>query len=430
MQSKISNLDGIIDQSLKTASIFISVVAFPATIIAGYRNLFVDFLPFHQIFVTLCYVLFVFVAFGQTKSKQFRLYATVIIYFLLFLLAGIRNSSIIFVDVFLVLACGLMAFKFSSRTVIASGVLATIALYLMTTETFIPTNLSKPFASSIVAVHLSCLTLICVLVFAIRTLVEQYEKMYLEEIKANKSLIEKNKSSYDLVAEAQKLSEAEKTKLKLAAFSLASQTDLTKGLLENTDKKNNNLLVEHIRDRVRDVSFNLSKIIETGNYLSDDTATLTIQDLRHILKKFTDPYKFFPDWTDMKVEVATSSVSELEYSIPVSSLKVMLHHLISHCQEIYEPKELKFEISEGRQSQTMTEVQLTALIATTRNSEELNLARFNKIMESKLNLETGAPHTNLIKAVLSSLPGSIKATLIGNKVRLDVVFWVEPTEAA
>ena len=51
--------------------------------------------------------------------------------------------------------------------------------------------------------------------------------MYLEEIKANKSLIEKNKSSYDLVAEAQKLSEAEKTKLKLAAFSLASQTDLS-----------------------------------------------------------------------------------------------------------------------------------------------------------------------------------------------------------
>ena len=315
MQSKISNLDGIIDQSLKTASIFISVVAFPATIIAGYRNLFVDFLPFHQIFVTLCYVLFVFVAFGQTKSKQFRLYATVIIYFLLFLLAGIRNSSIIFVDVFLVLACGLMAFKFSSRTVIASGVLATIALYLMTTETFIPTNLSKPFASSIVAVHLSCLTLICVLVFAIRTLVEQYEKMYLEEIKANKSLIEKNKSSYDLVAEAQKLSEAEKTKLKLAAFSLASQTDLTKGLLENTDKKNNNLLVEHIRDRVRDVSFNLSKISETGNYLSDDTATLTLQDLSHILMKFTHPYEFFSDWNGMKVEVDTSSVSEIEYSL-------------------------------------------------------------------------------------------------------------------
>ena len=126
----------------------------------------------------------------------------------------------------------------------------------------------------------------------------------------------------------------------------------------------------------------------------------------------------------------TSSGSEVEYDIPLSSLKVMIHHLISHCQHTYEPSELKLEISEGRQSQTMTEVQLTALIATTRNSEELNLARFNKIMESKLNLETGAPHTNLIKAVLSSLPGSIKATLIGNKVRLDVVFWVEPTEAA
>ena len=430
MQSKIENLDGIIDQSLKTASIIISVVAFPAIIIAGYRNLFVDFEPLHQIFITLCYVLFVFVAFAKTKSNKLRLYVTVIIYFSLFLLAGIRNSSIIFVDVFLVLACGLMAFKFSSRIVIASGVLATTTLYLVTTETFLPPNLSSSLYLSTIAVHLSCLTLICVLVFAIRTLVDQYEKMYLKEIEANKTLIEKNKSSYDLVAEAHESSEAEKTKLKIAAFSLASQMDLTKGLLENTNKNKENLQVEHIRDRVRDVSFNLSKISETGNYLSDDTATLTLQDLSHILKKFTHPYEFFSEWNGMKVEVETSSVSEIGYSIPVSSLKVMLHHLISHCQETYEPKELKFEISEGRQSQTMKEVQFTALIATTRNSEELNLARFNKIMESKLNFETGAPHTNLIKVVLSSLPGSIRATLIGNKVRLDTVFWVEPGEVA
>ena len=51
-------------------------------------------------------------------------------------------------------------------------------------------------------------------------------------------------------------------------------------------------------------------------------------------------------------------------------------------------------------------------------------------MESKLNFETGSLHTNLIKAVLSSLPGSIKATLIGNKVRLDIAFWVELGEAS
>ena len=430
MQSRIENLDGIIDQSLKTASIIISVVAFPAIIIAGYRNLFVDFLPLHQVFIILCYALFVFVAFAKTKSNSFRLNVTVIISFLLFLLAGIRNSSIIFVDVFLVLACGLMAFKFSSRIVIASGILATTALYLMTTETFLPTDSGNLPHSSIIAVHLSCLTLICILVFAIRTLVDQYEKMYLKEIEANKSLIEKNKSSYDLVAEAQERSEAEKTKLKIAAFSLASQMDLTKGLLENTDKEKVNLQVEHIRDRVRDLSFNLSKISETGNYLSDDTATLTLQDLSHILMKFTHPYELFNDWNGIKVKVETSSVSEVEYSIPISSLKVMLHHLISYCQEAHEPNELKFEISEGRQSQTMKEIQFTVLIATTRKSEELNLARFNKIMESKLNFETGAPHTNLIKAVLSSLPGSIRATLIGNKVRLDTVFWVEPGEVA
>jgi len=57
----------------------------------------------------------------------------------------------------------------------------------------------------------------------------------------------------------------------------------------------------------------------------------------------------------------------------------------------------------------------------------LNLARFNKVMESKLNFETGSAHTNVMKAVLSSLPGTIKATLLGNKIRLDLAFWVEQT---
>ena len=86
---------------------------------------------------------------------------------------------------------------------------------------------------------------------------EQYENVYLKEIEQNKSLIEKNKTSYDLVAEAEERSEAEKTKLKIAAYSLTSQMDLIKGLLESTDQKKNRSQVEYIRDRILDVSFNL-----------------------------------------------------------------------------------------------------------------------------------------------------------------------------
>ena len=74
----------------------------------------------------------------------------------------------------------------------------------------------------------------------------------------------------------------------------------------------------------------------------------------------------------------------------------------------------------------MKEVHFIISAAAKGKLEDLNVARFNKVMESKLNFETGGPHTNLVKAVLSSLPGSIKATLIGNKVRLDIAFWVEP----
>ena len=427
MKSNIQNLDGILDQSLKIAARVIAIVAFPALIIVGYRNIFLDFVPYHQLFLTICYGLFVFLGFGKIKSNQLRFYSLILIFFALFIAAGLRNSSIIFVDVFLILACGLMAFKFTGLFVVISGIVATSALLFSVPETFLPDG---AIYSSIIGVHLSCLTLSFVLIFAIRNVVQQYENVYLKEIEQNKSLIEKNKTSYDLVAEAEERSEAEKTKLKIAAYSLTSQMDLIKGLLESTDQKKNRLQVEYIRDRILDVSINLSKISETGNYISNDTATLTLQDLTHILEKFAYTYELFSDHKGIKVEVETSSVSEVGYGIPLGSLKVMLHHLISYCQETYEPQELKFEISEGRQSQTMREVQFTILASATGNLEDLNLARFNKVMESKLNFETGAPHTNLIKAVLSSLPGSIKATLIGNKVRMDISFWVEPGEAA
>ena len=426
MKSNIQNLDGILDESLKIAARVIAIVAFPALIIVAYRNIFLDFVPYHQLFLTICYVLFVFLGFSKIKSNQVRFYSLVLIFFSLFITAGLRNSSIIFVDVFLVLACGLMAFKFTGIIVVMTGIIATSFLLLLVPETFLPNG---EIYSSIIGVHLSCLTLSFVLIFAIRNVVDQYKSAYLKEIEQNKSLIKKNKTSYDLVAKAQESSEAEKTKLKIAAYSLASQMNLTKGLLERTDQEKNRSQIEYIRDRILDVSFNLSKISETGNYISNDTAILTLQDLAHILAQFTHAYELFSDDKGMKVEVETSSVSEIEYSIPLSSLKVMLHHLISYCQETYKPKALKLEISEGRQSQTMKEIQFTILGSATEELEDLNLTRFNKVMESKLNFETGAPHTNLIKAVLSSLPGSIKATLIGNKVRLDTVFWVEPGKA-
>ena len=424
MKTDYQNLDGIVDQSLKVASRVIAIVAFPAMLFVAYRNLIIDFVPYHQTFLTICYGIFVYLGFGKIKSNQIRFYSLVFIFFSLFIAAGLRNSSIIFVDLFLVLACGLMAFKFTGLMVLSTGIIATVLLLFLVPETFIPDG---EIYSNIIGVHISTLSLTCVLIFAIRNVVEQYQQFYLNEIERNKSLIEKNKSSYDLVAEAQESSEAEKAKLKIAAFSLASQMNLTKILLEKTDKKRNRSQVEYIQDRIHDVSFNLSKISETGNYLSNDVATLTLQELSHILDIFMHAYELFSNDKSMKVTVETNSKSESEYGVPLSSLKVMLHHLISYCQDIHEPKEIKCEIGEGRQSQTMKEVQLKISIAGTKNLEDLNLARFNKVMESKLNFETGSAHTNVMKAVLSSLPGTIKATLLGNKIRLDLVFWVEQT---
>ena len=154
MKSNIQNLDGILDQSLKIASRVIAIVAFPALLIVAYRNLFLDFVPYHQTFLTVCYGFFVFLGFGRIKSNQIRFYSLVLIFFSLFIAAGLRNSSIIFVDVFLVLACGLMAFKFTGLIVVISGIFATSFLILLVPETFLPNG---EIYSSIIGVHLSFL---------------------------------------------------------------------------------------------------------------------------------------------------------------------------------------------------------------------------------------------------------------------------------
>ncbi|MEK9915744.1 MAG: hypothetical protein VW497_10775, partial [Paracoccaceae bacterium] len=128
MKTDIQNLDGIVDQSLKVASRVIAVVAFPAVLFAAYRNLAIDFLPYHQAFLTVCYGIFLFLGFGKIKSNQIRFYSLVIIFLLLFIVSGLRNNSIIFVDAFLVLACGIMAFKFTGLVVLSTGIVMTAFL--------------------------------------------------------------------------------------------------------------------------------------------------------------------------------------------------------------------------------------------------------------------------------------------------------------
>ena len=179
MKSEIQNLDGIVDQSLATASRIITIVAFPALLIAGYRNLFIDYLPYHQTFLSICFGLFVFLGFGKIKSSQIRVFTLVAIFFSIFIFSGLRNSSIIFVGPFLVLACGLMAFKFSGLYVLMSGTLATLVLFLLIEETFLPEGEDS---FSVLAVYLTSMALICILVFGIRKVVEQYEQIYLKEI--------------------------------------------------------------------------------------------------------------------------------------------------------------------------------------------------------------------------------------------------------
>lgn len=138
MHKKFISLDETVDEALRKASKILMLISLPALLVGGYRNLLVDFLPLHQLILTLIWLGFFAASLKNANLIKIRFNLVILLFLILFLLTGYRNQSFIFVDVFVIIAGGLMAFRQSLFVV--SGIMISFVAGLLLTinEAFIP----------------------------------------------------------------------------------------------------------------------------------------------------------------------------------------------------------------------------------------------------------------------------------------------------
>jgi hypothetical protein len=423
-ETQINSLEDVIDDALKKATRVLAIVSVPALAFTFYRNMLIDFLPFHQVMITSIWIIFVYLGYGKLPSNQVRYYGLLCTFAALFLLAGFRNNSFLTVDFYLIIFAALMSFRFSILQIGAiSGVLITILLLVISEKNY---DENTPYIIA-VSLHISSLFLAAIVFYATRKLVTKYNVIYASQIEENIKLQEKNKKSYSLVVEAEESSEAEKSKIRSAAFSLSSQINQVQKVLNTMNERERRIgfVFKSVKDRINDVSGDLLQVKEDGRFLSSETENLNVAELCYKIDNYLDLYRLSSADGEIDIALVKKSSEKQEYKFPLNSVKTLIHHLIYHWFENYKPSSINLEIDLGVPSRNMRQVRLKLSSNGTETVSEAQTVQLNKKLDSKQNFETGWPHLNISKAILRNISGSCEIASSGTEIKADVKFWVE-----
>lgn len=421
MMSEAVSLDYAINDALRKASIVLAIVAFPALLIASYRNLYLDFLPVHQSAITLIWLGFVLLSLKRLTSTNFRFYALVLLFLSLFFLTGFRNQSFILTDLWLFIVGGLLALKHSLWIVLLITSASGVSLYLIIDEIALFPGLN--FAEH-VSLHSSALLLSFVLYSAIRNVVLNYQQLYEAQLETNASLIKKNKTSYLLVEEAEENKEDQRRRLRASVYSLYSQLSILQEFIILAKNNNDNNMLHDGISRIEFIKADLFAFTENGRFISPETSKLTISECSKLLEGFITPYSVI-QFDDLTISTTSRDAESTKFEFPMHYLTVMVHHLIEHCRQEYEASEIKFEFRKGQKARSMQQIQVSLTIRAKDNLPANYFLSLNKLMDSKRNEDAEDNHTTLIKVILRRLSGTFKASLNGDILQYDLDFWVD-----
>ncbi len=416
--SKIISPNQAIDDALKNTCRILAAIFLPAFLTAAYRNLYVDYLPLHSLLITIIYFGFVALSFNFFKNTAVRLYVLVGLFLSVFVLAGYRNDSFLHVDMWLIFAGCILAFRTSYFWIATTWILAiSLLLFLLRDSDLYPND---PFFVAL-TLHISSLLIGFIVFSLIKNVVSNYQELYEKQVEATTGLLEKNKQSYLLVEEAEETKEEERNRLRAAAFSLYSQIDRLTDLIGLSQKDADGGL---LRSRLDEIKSDLHEFSENGKFISGETTDLTISDFTQVVANFSRPYSELSA-DSLNVSIVSKETNGGLFYFPMNFIKVLVHHLIEHCSEQYQATELKFEFHLGQKARSMQQIKLSLFIFSKRDFSEEEFSKLNTRMEGKRNLDTGDNHTSLIKTVLRRLSGTLKASLMGNAARYDISFWVD-----
>lgn len=410
-----------VDDAITKTSRIVSIVGLPAFLVSTYRNLYVDFLPLHSTVMTILYLGFVSLSFDVIKNSTIRLYALVGIFLSVFILSGVRNESFLHVDIWLIFAGCILAFRASYLWISITLTIAVSILLFLLHDSKI--HLDEYYFVPM-ALHITSLSVSFIVFSLIKNITLNYQKLYEDQAESNVGLIEKSKRSYLLAQEAEEDKEEEKQRLRTVAYSLYSQIFTLQNIIKFAEENNDQKSLQDSRERMEDIKDDLLEFSKSGKFINSQTAKLTISELTHVIENHIKPYSTgCSDNFSLSVSSKDASLDILE--IPIHYIKLLAHHLIQHCRENHQAKELKFDIQKGIKSRSMQQIKLSMFVYSIEDLSTTDFSKLNREIESKSYLNSSDNHTSFIKILLRSMSGSLKASSMGNAARYDMSFWVD-----
>ena len=342
MTDEVISLEETVDVAIKKAVRVLAILSFPALLISFYRNLYLDFLPSHQLVLSLIWIIFVILSVNLKLIDRHRLNTLVAIMFLLFVAVSVRNESTVVGSTFFLLAVGLMSFQHSIKLIALVSITIFLVTHSLTRETIL-FGLSYEVG---IVYQLLNLSIYLVLIFAIKKIVGNYVQLHEEQTNLNSFLIDKNKTSYLQVAEAIEDLNIEKERLEYLTVSVSSFLKRLHESMETAKEKKDNMLVDRCLHEINEIRRFIENRVRCGDPISHQVLPTTLaefsEDLNHYFELHNMCSRPYLDITPQD-----PSHIQTKYLFQSNFCKLMSHHVVEYFLENHLIEKLNFDVKLG-----------------------------------------------------------------------------------
>ena len=111
MSKLFINYEQAIDDALRKACRILALLSAPAYFLGAYRSSIVEFAPVHLVTISYVWLSFFVLSMRTIQATSVRYNIVIINFLILFIAISFKNQSVIVSDVYLVVACALIAIR-------------------------------------------------------------------------------------------------------------------------------------------------------------------------------------------------------------------------------------------------------------------------------------------------------------------------------
>ena len=418
MTDKVVSLEETVDVAIRKAVRVFAILSFPALLISFYRNLYLDFLPSHQLVLSLIWIIFVILSVNLKLIDGHRLNALVAIMFLLFVAVSVRNESTVVGSTFILLAVGLMSFQHSIKLIALVSITIFLLTHSLTRETIL-FGLSYEFG---IVYQLVNLSIYLVLIFAIKKIVGNYVQLHEDQTNLNSFLIDKNKTSYLQVAEAIEDVNAEKERFEYFTVTVSSFLKRLYESMELAKEKNDNRLSERCVHEINEIRRFIEDGANCGDQIRQEAHSISLaefsEDLTHYFELHnmcSRPY--------LDISQQDTSAIKTRYLFQSNLCKLMAHHVVEYFLENHLIEKLNFDIMLGRKMIDKQQIYINACGSLIKIQHENFSDNYTREDTDKI-ISGRDRNIYFAEKVIKQMSGNLSIEKSENSVICDLNFWV------